>query len=151
MKKIKVNDMSCLEEILEMLGLTGYTIEIVEPEPDVNFFLNRIAERKEWKLDRVIDWLNSIIDINPGAALSIILREIALYCNEKYDKRIEECNGVYAISLLDGKIRKVSSKRIKNYNIFAAFMTVEDALFAKRVLKSQFEDMFGCEEREQED
>ena len=84
-----------------------------------------------------------IADVNKGAALSLILREMALILDRRYPDNIRQCEEVWVLSLLNGKLYKVHRKEIRGYEAFAAFRTLDDAKTACRSLKYILKDMFG--------
>lgn len=111
-------------------------------DPDINCCINRLAERLGWKVEKVCNYLNTITSVYPTAAFSIILREIAIELDKKYEDHIKNSPEIYVISLLNGKITKANKAHIKNYRNFAAFRTVDDAKIACRILKELLKDLF---------
>lgn len=109
----------------------------------VPYFIQKIADKKGWKYDKANGWLASIEEISPTAAFSIILREIAIELDQKYEDHIENSEEIYVISTINGRITKVIKKHIKNYKNFAAFRTLEDAKIAYNILKPKIKQMFG--------
>lgn len=109
---------------------------------DMNFYIEKIADRLGWKPERVYNYLNSVDSILPVAAFSIILKEIATELDKKYEDHIENSPEIYVISLLDGRITKANKAHIKNYRNFAAFRTLEDAKTACRIVKPLLKEMF---------
>ena len=109
---------------------------------DMNFYIEKIAARLGWKPEKVYNYLNSVDSILPAAAFSMVLREIAIELDKKYEDHIENSPEIYVISLLDGRITKVNKAHIKNYRNFAAFRTIEDAKIACRIVKPILKEMF---------
>lgn len=109
---------------------------------DMNFYIEKIAARLGWKLEKVYNYLNSVDSILPSAAFSMILREIAIELDRKYEDHIENSPEIYVISIADGRITKVNKAHIKNYRNFAAFRTIEDAKIACRIMKPALKEMF---------
>ena len=72
----------------------------------------------------------------------MVLREIAIELDKKYEDHIENSPEIYVISMLDGKIAKANKAHIKNYRNFAAFRTIEDAKIACRIVKPILKEMF---------
>ena len=134
-----------LTYILEDIKVTNTFKECKVPSeetPDLDFFILALAKKKGWKPEKTLDWLNSINDYYPAAALNIMFREIALYCDNKYADHIKNCEEVYIVSTVDGRIHKVCKAHIKSYKNFAAFRTLEDAKYACRLLKEQLKAIF---------
>lgn len=109
---------------------------------DINFYIEKIAARLGWKPEKVYNYLNNVDSILPAAALSIVLREIAVELDKKYEDHIENSPEIYVISLLDGRITKANKAHIKNYRNFAAFRTINDARFACKIVKPILKEMF---------
>ena len=109
---------------------------------DMNFYIEKIAARLGWKPEKVYNYLNSVGSIFPAAAFSMVLREIAVELDKKYEDHIENSPEIYVISMLDGRITKANKAYIKNYRNFAAFRTIEDARIACRIVKPILKEMF---------
>ena len=109
---------------------------------DINFYIEKIAARLGWKPEKVYNYLNNVDSILPAAAFSMVLREIAVELDKKYEDHIENSPEIYVISMLDGRITKANKAHIKNYRNFAAFRTIEDARIACRIVKPILKEMF---------
>lgn len=109
---------------------------------NIHYYINKIAEKLGWKIEKVCNYLNTIDSICPNAAFSILLREIAIELDKKYEDHIEKSPEIYVISMFDGRITKANKAHIKNYRNFAAFRSVEDAKFACSIVKELLRDMF---------
>ena len=109
---------------------------------DMNFYIEKIAVRLGWKPEKVYNYLNSVDSILPAASLSMVLREIAIELDKKYEDHIENSPEIYVISLLDGRITKANKAHIRNYRNFAAFRTIEDAKIACKIVKPVLKEMF---------
>lgn len=109
---------------------------------DMNFYIEKIAARLGWKPEKVYNYLNSVDSILPAAAFSMVLREIAIELDKKYEDHIENSPEIYVISMLDGRITKANKAHIKNYRNFTAFRTIEDAKIACRIVKPILKEMF---------
>lgn len=113
-----------------------------EVSMNMNFYIEKIAVRLGWKPEKVYNYLNSVDSILPAAAFSMVLREIAIELDKKYEDHIENSPEIYVISMLDGRITKANKAHIKNYRNFAAFRTIEDAKIACRIVKPILKEMF---------
>ena len=109
---------------------------------NMDFYIEKIAARLGWKSEKVYNYLNNVDSILPAAALSMVLREIAVELDKKYEDHIENSPEIYVISLLDGRITKANKAHIKNYRNFAAFRTIEDAKIACKIVKPVLKEMF---------
>lgn len=150
--KIKANNLGeLLAKLFDTIATDNIQMsECKEETPEVNlgFFVERIAMKKGWKPDKMWGFLSSVMELNPMAAFSIVLREIAIWLDMKYEDHIENSEHIYTISALDGRIHEINKKYIKNYRNFAAFRTVEDARFACSILRDQLKDMFKSNAKE---
>lgn len=133
------------EESLPYLIEEGVIKEVEEEgtHVDPNFYLEHLAGRIHWNVDNLRKYLGNLYTIYPAAVLSILLREIAIVLDEKYDNQIENSKEIYVISCLNGEISKVKDlNKIKNFKNFAAFRTLDDALAAKHILKDPMKQLF---------
>lgn len=108
----------------------------------IGVYIQKIAERLGWKIEKVYNYLNSVDAILPAAAFSMVLREIAIELDKKYEDHIEKSPEIYAISMYDGRITKVNKAHIKNYRNFAAFRSVNDAKIACSIVRDILKGMF---------
>lgn len=117
---------------------------VVESEVpmELEYYIQKIAERLGWKIKKVYNYLNSVDTILPAAAFSMVLREVAIELDKKYEDHIEKSPEIYVISMLDGRITKANKAHIKNYRNFAAFGTIEDAKIACRITRDILKEMF---------
>ena len=109
---------------------------------ELDYYIEKIANKLDWKVEKVYNYLNNVDTILPAAAFSIVLREIAIELDKKYEDHIEKSPEIYVISLLDGRITKANKAHIKNYRNFAAFRTIEDAKIACTITRDILKEMF---------
>ena len=109
---------------------------------DLEFYVQKIADRLGWKIEKVYNYLNNIDTILPAAAFSMVLREVATELDKKYKDHIEKSSEIYVISMFDGRITKANKVHIKNYKNFAAFRSVDDAKIACKIMKDILKNMF---------
>lgn len=123
-------------------------IKVVDTKPEgtpahnLDYYIGKIAIRLGWKSEKVYNYLNGIDSLLPAAAFSIVLREIAIDLDKKYEDHIENSPEIYVINMFDGRITKANKATIKNYRNFAAFRTIEDAKIACRITRDILKDMF---------
>lgn len=117
---------------------------VVETEVpmELEYYIQKIADKLGWKVEKVYNYLNSVDAILPAAAFFMVLREIAIELDKKYKDHIEKSPEIYVISMLDGRITKANKAHIKNYRNFAAFRTIEDAKIACRITRDILKEMF---------
>ena len=112
----------------------------------IEFFIKRLAKRRHWNIDNMHNYLKNILSISKTAFMSIILKEIAIFLDEVYPDHISKSEEIWIISMLNGKVGKITDKsKIVTYKSFAAFRNKEDAYFALKVLSPIIEDLFGSE------
>lgn len=116
--------------------------EMEEKKLSLNYYIEKLAERLGWKVEKVYNYLNTIDSVYPAAAFSMVLREVAIELDKKYEDHIEKSPEIYVISMLDGRITKANKAHIKNYRNFAAFRSVEDAKFACSVTREILKELF---------
>lgn len=110
---------------------------------DPNFYIEHLAKRIHWNVGNLKKYLGNLYTIYPAAVFSILLREVAIVLDEKYDNHIKNSKEIYGISSLNGEITKVKDlNKIKNFKNFAAFRTLDDALAAKHILKGLSDVLF---------
>ena len=117
---------------------------VVESEVpmELEYYIQKIAERLGWKIEKVYNYLNSVDTILPAAAFSMVLREVAIELDKKYEDHIEKSPEIYVISMLDGRITKANKAHIKNYRTFAAFRSVSDAKIAFSIVRDILKEIF---------
>lgn len=109
---------------------------------NLHYYIEKLAEKLNWKVEKVYNYLSTIDSIYPAAAFSMILREVAIELDKKYEDHIEKSPEIYVISLLDGRITKANKAHIKNYRNFAAFRSVEDARTACNIVREILKELF---------
>lgn len=107
-----------------------------------NFYIRKIAERMGWHNNKIGNYLDTLSLISLPSVFSVLLREIAVELDKKYENHIQDSPEIYVVSMFDGKITKANKALIKNYKNFAAFRSIEDAKIACKILKPILRDMF---------
>ena len=132
---------SIISQVMPWVG------QITLSMPEFNEAFEKGFKKKEIILDDILDKLadddtqcavEDLIDTYPGAAISVILRTIAVMMDESYPGHISDCDTVYYHSFLDGKIHSIPTNTInkKAYKYFAAFRTQEDAVKAIKLTQA---------------
>ena len=116
--------------------------KIGEKQLSLDYYIKKLAKRLGWKVEKMYNYLNTIDSVYPVAAFSMILREVAIELDKKYEDHIEKSPKIYVISLLDGRITEVNKAHIKNYRNFAAFRSVEDAKTACSIVREILKELF---------
>lgn len=140
---IPINSVTIPTLIKEGILITGEPRESSVVPMELEYYIEKIAKRLNWHPEKVCNYLNHTADVFPAASLSMILREIAIEIDKKYDDHIENSPEIYSISLLNGKITNINKAHIKNYKNFAAFRSIEDAKIACRITKDILKELFG--------
>ena len=132
-------EMIQLKELLEDMGLhiiyenfSKYSSK--DENRDIKYYVKLLADKQGWKEDKMNGFLAKLYEINPGAVISIILKEIAIELDKKYPDHIRFSPEIYIFSANRGKIVKLDKDKIKTFKFFAAFRTKEDAEFAIKVI-----------------
>ena len=135
-----------LPELLEagIVTTTKPAKSVVKTEVpmELEYYIQKIADKLGWKVEKAYNYLNSVDAILPAAAFSMVLREVAIELDKKYEDHIEKSPEIYVISMLDGRITKANKAHINNYRNFAAFRTIEDGKIACRITKNILKEMF---------
>ena len=145
-----IENVKVTKDILPKLIEAGIVTTTIPKNPvaetkvpmELEYYIQKIAEKHGWKIEKVYNYLNSVDTILPAAAFSIVLREVAIELDKKYEDHIERNPEIYVISLLDGRITKANKAHIKNYRNFAAFRTIEDAKIACTITRDILKEMF---------
>lgn len=108
----------------------------------IGYYVNKIAERFDCTPSKIGKLLDSISAIYPASAFNIILREIAIELDKKYDDHIQNSPKIYVVSSLDGRITEANKAHIKNYKNFAAFRSIDDARIACKITRKLIKNMY---------
>lgn len=117
-------------------------VKPAESHMNLHYYVEKLAKKLNWKVEKVYNYLNTIDSVYPAAAFSMILREVAIELDKKYEDHIEDSPEIYVISMLDGRITKANKAHIKNYRNFAAFRSVSDAKIACSIVGDILKEMF---------
>lgn len=133
------------EESIPFLIKEGIIKEVENEEipTEPYFYIKHLADRIHWNVENLRKYLSNLYTIYPAALFSIMLREVAIVLDEKYDNHIKNSKEIYVISFLNGEIIKIKDlNKIKNFKNFAAFRTLEDAITAKKILEEPMKQLF---------
>lgn len=109
---------------------------------DIEYYVKKIAERRKWKKEKMLNYLSNLYTISPGAVFSILLREIAIELDKHYEDHISESPEIYIVSTSDGGVYRTNKKSIATFKYFAAFRCENDAQTACAILHNLWEKMF---------
>ena len=108
-----------------------------------NDAIKSLAKKTNWKEEKLSNILATLHLANPWAATQMVLREIAIELDKKYDDHINKSEKIYAISPQDGRIHEVNKKTVKNYKAFPAFRSIEDAKIACSLIREHLKSIFS--------
>lgn len=119
------------------------TEDVADKVPlDIDYYIERLAKKEGYNKSTMVDLLIELERVNRTACFLILLREVAVKIDEKYEDNIKNSPDIFGISTLNGKIYKIRKDKIKNYRSFSAFRTVDDAKIALTILKPFIKDLF---------
>lgn len=137
------------ESYLNDLYKAGY-ITIKEDTKD-NFYkllyekvIEKISNKMCLSTTSVKILLDSIYKIYPWATIHIMLKELAIELDKKYQDNIKKAPALYAVSPQDGRIHEVNKNYFKSYTCVPVFRSIEDAKIACRIIKKELKKVF-CE------
>lgn len=116
-------------------------VKPAESHMNLHYYVEKLAKKLNWKVEKMCNYLNTIDSVYPVAAFSMILREVAIELDKKYEDHIEKSPEIYVISMLNGKITKANKAHIKNYRNFAAFRSIEDAKTACSIVREILKEL----------
>jgi hypothetical protein len=117
-------------------------VKPAESHMNLHYYVEKLAKKLNWKVEKMYNYLNTIDSVYPAAAFSMILREVAIELDKKYEDHIEKSPEIYVISMFDGKITKANKAHIKNYRNFAAFRSISDAKTACSIVREILKELF---------
>ena len=108
-----------------------------------NDAIKSLAKKTNWKEEKLLNILATLHLANPWAATQMVLREIAIELDKKYDDHINKSEKIYVISPQDGRIHEINKKTVKNYKAFPAFRNIEDAKIACSLIREHLKSIFS--------
>lgn len=146
---VEANKVVSVTETILMRLIADKKIKVVDTDNNTEHdaiwdaALLNLSKKTGWRLDKLNGILSTIDSINPWAATQIVLREIAIELDKKYEDHINKSKEIYAVSPQDGKIHKINKKTVKNYKAFPAFRNVEDAKIACNLIRENLKSIFA--------
>ena len=106
--------------------------------------IQHLANRIGWNKENLEKYLSNLYKISPAAAFEIVLKEVAILLDEKYPDHINNSNEIWVINKVNGEIQKLKDlSKIKSFQHFAAFRSLDDALIAKKIMAPALQDLYG--------
>lgn len=130
---------------IKLLLDSGVLKEVIEPTPGFYSYAKKALDKfygENLNLD-VPKVCKAMSNHNKGILLSLVLKEIAIDLDDCYPNHISESENIYVISTLNGTICKANKAKIKSYQYFAAFRSVEDAKIACHLVRHLLKEMFS--------
>lgn len=121
-------------------------VNVVEEKDTNKIWSNAIeslSKKTNWKEEKLLNILTTLHLANPWAATQMVLKEIAIELDKKYDDHINKSEKIYAISPQDGRIHEINKKTVKNYKAFPAFRSIEDAKIACSLIREHLKSIFS--------
>ncbi len=106
--------------------------------------VQHLANRIGWNKENLEKYFTNLYKISPAAVFEIVLKEVAILLDEKYPDHINNSKEIWVINKVNGEIQKLKDlSKIKSFQHFAVFRSLEDALVAKRVMAPALKDLYG--------
>ena len=106
--------------------------------------VQHLANRIGWNKENLEKYFNNLHKISPAAVFEIVLKEVAILLDEKHPGHISNSKEIWVINKVNGEIQKLKDmSKIKSFQHFAAFRSLDDALIAKRVMAPALKDLYG--------
>ena len=105
--------------------------------------VQHLANRIGWNKKNLERYFNNLYKISHAAVFEIILKEVAILFDEKYPNHISNSKEIWVINKVNGEIQKLKDmSKIKSFQHFAAFRSLEDAKIACRITRDILKEMF---------
>lgn len=136
-------DESNIEKLIEYGYVTKQPVKEQEITMELSFYVKRLAKRLD--LDKAAMWwvISAIKSGMPAIAFQMLLKEVALYMESLEDTPIASRDTIYFIDLQDGEIHSQYAKTVKNFSVFSAFSSKENAEKAKTILSAFIHILYG--------
>ena len=105
--------------------------------------VQHLANRIGWNKENLERYFSNLYKISPAAVFEIVLKEVAILLDKKYLNHISNSKEIWVINKVNGEIQKLKDmSKIKNFQHFAAFRSLEDAKIACRITRDLLKEMF---------
>lgn len=106
--------------------------------------VQHLANRIGWNKENLERYFSNLYKISPAAVFEIVLKEVAILLDEKYPSHISNSKEIWVINKVNGEIQKLKDmSKIKSFQHFAAFRSLDDALIAKKIMAPALQDLYG--------
>lgn len=138
--KITISNLS--KEDLVMLTKAGILQE--RNTIELGDVLKKLGSGIGLNLSEMIDFIDSLENINPVPLFQMLLKEIAIMLDKQYEGHITDSEELWAISMYDGKPMELAKEYI-NSNTMSLFRSKEDAQYACNILEYYWNIIWGDE------
>ena len=105
--------------------------------------VQHLANRIGWNKENLEKYFNNLYKISPAAVFEIVLKEVAILLDKRYPDHISNSKEIWVINKVNGEIQKLKDlSKIKSFQHFAAFRSLEDAKIACRITRDILKEMF---------
>ena len=149
-----IKEITLTKDILTKLILRGEVKIVKETSDPMKIWVNawnNLCDKAKLTSGGMSSILDALKGANHWAVVQLLLKEIAIELDKKYDNYINKSEKIYAISPQDGRIHEVDKSHIKNYKAFPAFRNIEDAKIACSLVKNHLKSIFGDDQEKPKD
>ena len=149
-----VKEITLTKDMLTKLILRGEIKIVKETSDPIKIWTNawnNLCNKVEITSGGMACILDILEKANHWAVVQLLLKEIAIELDKKYNNHIKNSEKIYAISNQDGRIHEVDKSHIKNYRAFPAFRNIEDAKIACSLVKNSLKSIFGDDQEKPKD
>ena len=107
--------------------------------------IDNLAAKLKWKPEKLLGVLDKLKEVNIAITFSLVLKQIAIDLDKKYEDHILKSPKLYCINLFDGTICRITPNKDENYTNMALFRSEEEAQSAIAALKPFYKEMFPDE------
>ena len=149
-----IKEVTLTKDMLIKLILRGEVKIVKETSDPMKIWVNawnNLCDKAKLTSGGMSSILDALKGANHWAVVQLLLKEIAIELDKKYDNHINKSEKIYAISPQDGRIHEVDKSHIKNYKAFPAFRNIEDAKIACSLVKNHLKSIFGDDQEKPKD
>lgn len=127
------------KEDLEYLVKAG--VLVVDDEITLENVITSLAIKLGASIESTTDLLEDLSKVNPAVVFSLLLKELAITLDKKYEGHITECSNLYFIRTSDGCIENLWGRY--NSDTISLFRNYNDAKLAINILKPYWNKVWG--------
>ena len=149
-----VKEITLTKDMLAKLIIRGEVKIVKETSDPIEIWANawkNLCNKASATSEKMSSILEVLKGVNHWAVVQLLLKEIAIELDKKYDNHINNSEKIYAISPQDGRIHEIDKSHIKNYKAFPAFRSIEDAKIACHLVKNHLKSIFGDDQEKPKD